>query len=84
MKGAQVLTRWGAPRPGQHWAVLCQVHAAFDKARCHAGCAADMTSVQMQQLKLCFAQQIDYVELDGQVRSAIGALAAAWATCFPD
>ena len=40
-------------------------------AHCHAyaGCAGDMTSKQIQQLKFCFAQQIDYFEIDGKVRS---------------
>lgn len=82
-KGARVLTSCGAPWPGHGRAVPSRVLVASDQAGCHAGCAADMTSGQMQQLKLCFAEQMDYIELDGQVRSAVGALAAAWATCSP-
>ena len=35
---------------------------------CRAGCAADMTSHQMRQLQICFPDELDYVEPDGQVR----------------
>lgn len=38
-----------------------------------------MSTSQIQQLKICFAQQVDYIELDGQVRSVMAADAAIWA-----
>ncbi|KAK9838768.1 hypothetical protein WJX74_002956 [Apatococcus lobatus] len=36
------------------------------------GCSADMTSSQLQQIKLCFAQELAYIEPDGLVEKMEG------------